>query len=131
MAAVRLDQRSSPELYVGELLAKFAAEVPERREDLEAYAESVAGGQVEDAIIELLGLPPDDAFDALVAWRVRQEREGVAPPIARRRLDAIRRLVAIAERDLTDPALLAYTKARYGETLGDMLASALRCDAPS
>lgn len=127
----RLDQRSSPDLYVGELLSRFAELEPERVADLRAWAEHVEGGQLEDAVIELLGLAPDEAIDALMRWREAQRRAGVPLATARHRLESIRRLATLAERELADASLVAATQARHGGTLGSLLARALASDAPS
>lgn len=126
----RLDERSSPELYVRELLARFSEEAPDRADDLAAFAESFADGQLEDAVIELLALSPDESLAALLAWRADQART-VGASVARRRLDTLRRLAALADREFTDAALIAFVKERHGGTLADMLTEALRVDAPS
>ena len=127
-----LDERSSPEFFVQELLERFRAREDERaREDLAALAEDLAGGQLEDAVIELLGLPPDDALDALVAWCAGSEAAGTPRPLARRRLDTFRRLCVLAEREFMDSALVAFVLERHGATLAQMLARALDTKAPS
>lgn len=127
----KLDQRSSPDLYVGELIARFAELEPERVADLRLFAEHVAGGQLEDALIELLGLDPDEALAALSRWRDAMARAGVAQATVRRRLESVRRLVTLAERERTDVSLLAATKEKYGGTLGDLLAKVLASHEPS
>jgi hypothetical protein len=127
---VLLDQRGTPELYVVELLARFREEEPTRAEDLQAFADAF-GGQLEDAAIELLGLAPDEALDALLAWRARAEGSGTSAQLARRRLDTMRKLFALAEREFTDTSVIAFVKERHGATLAEMLADSLRVDAPS
>ncbi len=127
----KLDQRSSPELYVGELIARFAELEPERVADLRLFAEHVAGGQLEDALIELLGLDPDAALGALARWRGAMARAGVEQATVRRRLESVRRLVTLAERELTDVSLLAATQEKYGGTLGELLAKVLASHEPS
>ncbi|MGZ3418608.1 MAG: hypothetical protein ACXWUG_06820 [Polyangiales bacterium] len=125
-----LDQRGTPELYVDQLLARFREEEPTRLDDLQAFADAF-GGQLEDAAIELLGLSPDEALDALLAWRARAEGAGTSVQIARRRLDTMRKLVALAEREFTDTSVIAFVKERHGSTLAELLADSLRVDAPS
>ncbi len=127
----KLDQRSSPDLYVGELLARFAEVEPARVEELRLWAEHVAGGQLEDALIELFGLPVDEALASLFRWRDAMARAGVAEAIAHRRLESVRRIVTLAERELTDPSLLAFARAHHGGTLGELLGRALATTAPS
>jgi hypothetical protein len=127
---VLLDQRGTPELYVDKLLARFREEEPTRVEDLQAFADAF-GGQLEDAAIELLGLSPDEALDALLAWRARAEGAGTSTQVARRRLDTMRKLVALAEREFTDTGVIAFVKERHGSTLAELLADSLRVDAPS
>lgn len=125
-----LDQRGSPEFYVGALLDRFREEEPTRIDDLQAFAD-VFGGQLEDAAIELFGLSPDEALDALLAWRARAEGAGTSAQIARRRLDTMRKLVALAEREFTDTSVIAFVKERHGSTLAELLADSLRVDVPS
>jgi hypothetical protein len=127
---VLLDQRGSPEFYVADLLARFREVEPSRQDDLQAFADAF-GGQLEDALIELLGLSPDESLDALLAWRARAEGAGTSAQIARRRLDTMRRLFALAEREFTDTGVIAFVKERHGSTLGELLADSLRVDAPS
>jgi hypothetical protein len=126
----RLDQRSSPELYVGDLLARFREREPDRFDDLQAYGER-AGGQLEDALIELLGIAPEEALDALLRWRDSEAAAGVPSAAVRRQLETLRRLLTLAEREFCDAALIAYVKAHHGATLAEMLAKTLTSDAPS
>jgi hypothetical protein len=127
----RLDERSSPELYVGELIARFASEEPARLADLRAFAEHVEGGQLEDALIELLGATPDEALAGLLRWREAQRRAGVPDATVRRRLESIRRLCTLAEREFADASLVALAQARHGGTLAQHLARALATAAPN
>ncbi len=127
-----LDERSSPEFYVEELLTRFLQrEGAAAREDLQAFAERYAGGQLEDALIELLGLPPDDAVRALLEWQARMEKDGVPRPLSRRRVETIRRLAALSEREFMDAGLEAFLVERHGGTLSQLLDRAMRSDAPS
>ena len=127
-----LDQRSSPEFYVSELLDRFRAREGDAVEkDLAAFAEAFGGGQLEDGLIELLGLPPDDALDALLEWGTSSEASGTPRAMARRRIDTVRRLSLLAEREFTDSALIAFVTERHGGTLSQLLANAMQSNEPS
>jgi len=127
-----MDQRSSPELFVQDLLDRFREREDERaKEDLAALAEDLAGGQLEDAIIELLGASPKDAHDAVVAWCTKSEASGTPRALARRRLDTFRRLCVVAEREFMDAALVAAILEQYGATLAQLLARTMETKAPS
>jgi hypothetical protein len=128
---LRQDQRSSPELYLRDLLPRFFAAEPDTvRADLAALADFFAQGQLEDALIELLGVDPGDACAALLRWKATMEADGTAPALARRRLDTVRRLCVLAEASM-EASLVAFVVERHGATLAQMLERALRSNAPN